>query len=734
MHPFLEELLRVFAKVTVKIKSCTQILILLFMSTYVASMHTQSVSKELPPQLKVTQLQGPLIDKNLAAIVPQRNDNYQELFDSLGDRCYMSGQSSAWAASEHSNVITSYNGKTGSRWTDLFSRFPLLGLSQYSEALQSQEVQQATRPRKRAISSVDDLALLSDIEMARFKDNELILIGPSAQEGHGFRPDDWYVAFRAIATTEAPGVSIDPGPNPKLMQVRYFGGVQQTQMGNTLFEADRTLKILSTGYDNLTCGFWSSRPANIPSELDLISNEIGDGSVEMEGQHHWHRFWFEPSDDPIETEGLTARFPNHRLIVKDEPIPPNSPSSRSSREFAAGISGAFLKLGEMVRAFEDLQREAALVMLAKWMRDKQIPADDDWVKGTPSQASTPESTPSITVMRAKLVDQLYLRYGITGGVDFQKGNRYLGAAPVVQRLWTAAARARPATSSSTWLFSLDGQAYRAVLLKVTRPVSLRTSWTTWRRVIVKYVSQPPIYRSVIPVGRFVITNDTGAPLILQVSGPVSRTERIPAHTPSEVTVVPGSYRISIESQCGQKTESVNVKQGERRELRYWCEDNEKRITSGEGYFVVRNDTGQIVTFELAGPMNLTERVSPGSSVIKVVPGFYKLDITSRCGTSSDSVRIANGERHELRYICKEETRAPTSNDGVGFFVVSNNTGGPITVSVGGRSYRLAPGSSRIRLPPGHYTAKITTRCGVGTETLDVTDGSSFAGEYTCVRR
>src|SRR5665647_3819522 len=47
--------------------------------------------------------------------------------------------------------------------------------------------------------------------------------------------------------------------------------------GNTFFQADRTLKLFSTAYDNLTCKVWPERPENVPTELDLITAEMGDG-------------------------------------------------------------------------------------------------------------------------------------------------------------------------------------------------------------------------------------------------------------------------------------------------------------------------------------------------------------------------------------------------------------------------------------------------------------------------
>ena len=89
--------------------------------------------------------------------------------------------------------------------------WPLKVFPSYRIVSGSSQVPQPTK--KRAVSSAEDLSLLSDIEFAKFKDGELIVVGPPATESQAFRTDDWYVVFLAIAGTEVPGVTIDPGPN-----------------------------------------------------------------------------------------------------------------------------------------------------------------------------------------------------------------------------------------------------------------------------------------------------------------------------------------------------------------------------------------------------------------------------------------------------------------------------------------------------------------------------------------
>src|ERR1700682_3060153 len=179
--------------------------------------------------------------------VPVRTaHDYQRLFDNLGDRCYPGDQfpvdtsQTRFGAPQHASEGAFFPLASDGVQGDLDSEPESRPGYRYTPVSLVQAVSQSTdkaSAKKRAISSVEDLALLSDIEFAKYKDNDLILVGPAAAEGQGFRPDDWYTVFRAIAGNEAPGVSIDPGPEPQHMQVRYFGRIQQTALGNTFFEA-----------------------------------------------------------------------------------------------------------------------------------------------------------------------------------------------------------------------------------------------------------------------------------------------------------------------------------------------------------------------------------------------------------------------------------------------------------------------------------------------------------------
>lgn len=350
----------------------------------------------------------------------------------------------------------------------------------------------------RAIRALQSLAELSDIHVARFRRDrgDLLVIGPPANGQEGLRYDDWLAAFRAIAHKGAPGVSIDPGPDPKLMSVRYFGGIDDTHVGVVFFHADRTLKLLSTGYDNATCAKLPGLPPGVRTELELLDAEMRGGRVPQQG---WHRFWFEPTDEEVSVsaDGLAMVLPAKRLVVLDEPMGDAAGAPFSARQFAQLISHEFPALTTRIRSFALLQRQAGLVRLAKWMVDKGIPADQAWLDSAPPPVPTPRTTAAVTVVRASVTDRQYIRIGIYGGVDFRKPNSYVADRGAAGTFVRSAERVEPAEQPS-WQFEVDGRAYRAIRLPYDRPVPLRAASDLWAPPLPTNVPAPKPYLLAFP--------------------------------------------------------------------------------------------------------------------------------------------------------------------------------------------------------------------------------------------
>jgi hypothetical protein len=151
-----------------------------------------------------------------------------------------------------------------------------------------------------------------------------------------------------------------------------------------------------------------------------------------------------------------------------------------------------------------------------------------------------------------------------------------------------------------------------------------------------------------------------------------------------------------------------------------------------GAFEVENDTGGNLRLHVGSD----ERTVPsGTSSIQLREGSYTAVATAKCGTRSDRVTITRGSSTVSKYWCSGgavEARTIGSDTGVGYFDVHNDTGRSLTVRVGGKSYKVKPGTQTIELPKGSYSAAVTAWCGSSSEELTVTDGSRYVGQYSCV--
>jgi hypothetical protein len=406
--------------------------------------------------------------------------------------------------------------------------------------------------------SVGGISHLEDVEAAVYRPDkqDLLLIGPLASEAGGLSPDDWTVTYRSVLGTEPLGISIDPGPDPREMAVRYLGGSRGTNLGNTFFEADRTLKILSSGFDNLSCSAWSSMPRDFPTELDLMEADLRAGTDLSDGG--WHRFWFTPPDVPVEItrDGHGILVPKNRWIVQEQSVPAGRLSPPSARRFAENLSGKFLELRESIPAFAELHRVASLVYVAKWIRDKQIPGEAAWKGRSIDPVPTPLTTPSIAVLKGTASGRSFLRYGIQGGVDFYPPNHYTSASPGLAALIQRANQAE-VRGALSWSFSVEGNRYSAVRLKYDHPIPSGPDWAVTPRSEA-VMKQPPVQTMQLPRREVQIKNETGEPLRVEFSGPMQMTSELRTNETATVELTPGVYKATPKAGCGTETFSIDL--------------------------------------------------------------------------------------------------------------------------------------------------------------------------------
>ena len=337
-------------------------------------------------------------------------------------------------------------------------------------------------------SAAQALSQLTTLEGAAYDgaSGELVLIGRSVPGDSLLNADDLLVAFLSLASGEYPGVSIDPGPSRQEMNVRYLGPTEKTHFGEVMFEADRLLKTLSFGTDNITGEAVSSTVPDFQTELDLAAAFNPFGS---ETEPVWHRFWYVVNRMRLgmSQDGHSISFLQSDLKVNTEylgtdfqPVPNHAPDPEAQAfadhftEHYAGFAAEFPVVGELVEL-------AKMVSLAQWIADQEIPLDPTWLTmQSPAFVDTPETTPAITVTRelsrttptgTGSLTELWI-LTLYGGVDLTLQNEYEVASP---SLGAEALSGRPAAVPSTWSFaSADGLERRAVAVPL-QPVEKLTA-------------------------------------------------------------------------------------------------------------------------------------------------------------------------------------------------------------------------------------------------------------------
>ena len=226
-------------------------------------------------------------------------------------------------------------------------------------------------------------------------------------------------------------------------------------------------------------------------------------------------------------------------------------------------------------------------------------------------------------------------------------------------------------------------------------------------------------------------NETDCQLGFYLQGPSTRNFAVEKGTSETLDVAAGSYKFGVDNHLcpgkllPQSGNDIFAAGGS-----YTLTLSEQVIQPKTGQFEIHNDTGASLTVKVGGA---TRTVATGSVSIALPVGSYTADITAKCGTTTESFKITQGETYTGKYWCVGG-RVTTENRAVGMgnFVVNNNTGGTLTVSVGGKTHKVPQGTTSINLPEGKYKANIVSRCGSATESLNIEAGSQHEGHYQCV--
>jgi hypothetical protein len=252
---------------------------------------------------------------------------------------------------------------------------------------------------------------------------QLVVFGPPAMPGAHPASDDFLVALRAVYSGQPIAVSIDPTNDPVSQNVRYEGPIKDTHFGWVLFEADRRMKTLSMGQDNLTNQAVS---ANVAGYANLIDLELTLGFSQGQNEVR-RRFWFTVPVAEIEQnpDGQGMLISALSLAVKTEYLDENwetlasQPPDPAGQAFASHLTDYYGDYAREYPVFSELDALARWMTLAHWLRQVDLPLQTElWLVQTSAAYDAPHTTPAITVTSQHESGNFIQTLKLWGGVDF----------------------------------------------------------------------------------------------------------------------------------------------------------------------------------------------------------------------------------------------------------------------------------------------------------------------------
>lgn len=357
-----------------------------------------------------------------------------------------------------------------------------------------------------------EYADLADIYGASFDEEtgRLLLWGPRIKTGQAGRlpplllADDFVTALKVVDAGEDPGVSIGTygfrRPTQEEMDRDFRNGILPVEYmphhiggshaATILFEADRWLKTLGIGVDNLDKKRHRSRVNghHFMSDYAKLESNIQAGSVKPFGRN-----WFLPDAPRVVCEGYSMKFAGYKMRVKYEAYYPDP----SIEAFATDMTDNFDQYKKRYPVFQELVRLHKLVQVARWYKASGFPYKEMVAAYEPMQFERQKTT---RLVKAQVRNS---NSYLVGGVDFSAPNYYLPSSevprahlkPASKPTWNTATapssrwsppmygtympgqvpvpsfaapmlQSRPAPQSLTWTVHVGGETMRVVAIQL----------------------------------------------------------------------------------------------------------------------------------------------------------------------------------------------------------------------------------------------------------------------------
>jgi RHS repeat-associated protein len=296
------------------------------------------------------------------------------------------------------------------------------------------------------------LLSLQDVTGATFDEatGQLVILGKDNVSLPPLEMNHVAVATQSVFGGQDPGVSIDPPIVNNRMSVRYEGQTRDTEFGYVMFEADRVLKILTLGKDNITGQSVSSA---VPGYKNMLRRRLDAGCG---GKPTSTRMWFQPKEVRLvpSTDGKSMVFDAVSMeLLYESKVGNKIVSDPQAAAFASHFTQNYAAFANEWTILKKLEQLGKIVAIIKWIKDNRIPIDLSFLDNYPIEFfSTVTSTPTVTVQGTRQIGPVTCTVSLQGGVTYDVPNQYLPADPEAGAALSEALAERPSEGTFKWTY------------------------------------------------------------------------------------------------------------------------------------------------------------------------------------------------------------------------------------------------------------------------------------------
>lgn len=315
------------------------------------------------------------------------------------------------------------------------------------------------------------LADMTDVTGAYYDTTKdrVVFVGKDNTNAPKMNKDDLAVAIRSlIFKNTIPAVSMEfKDPNNIYgydnLNVLYYGGIEDTNFGKVLVDADYKMKQYSQGYYANGQKIVSSVPG-YKSHFDRFLEKNPDPNARS-----WSRWWISPQLIAVKKDDTAKSFVFDQVKMQIETeglLSTNDPKwNQAAVEFAQQQTDLYEQFAQETPSYAQVEELAKIVGVVKWIKDNNIVNNFQWAQDyQPKYVNTPREIRRLTTPSVSMGNY---NWNITGGVVYNEPNTYSADTGTSTSLKSSSEAVNTPMGQIHWTFINNGTQYDAVAVEAS---------------------------------------------------------------------------------------------------------------------------------------------------------------------------------------------------------------------------------------------------------------------------